>query len=395
MTLTASKRSPTQISALAYCGKSDILYDPPGKLSQISSKYYMGVIEVQNKGIRSGFAVFSLLQDKNNDNDDIDDIDISVDPPYVILKPNEKQLFKFISSSKDFKVVLHSGDEILRQIKAGLEPNSFFDFHFDDYVIRDEISKIPIYEFDIPSFNSIFIQYLNQKEIAFGDNTDDNSSQSFNNQNQSNISYSQLNQENIIDFGDIILQKSEQSNQYSKSLIIKCDEEQGRFLVKTKSLNLKVPQFLVKKFGIPLRLPVSLIIGKNTPSGEYEEPVEIQKTYLKGNVQAFVTIFVKYQINGYVSQDTIDFGHCIVERKSRAKVRISNHGHSLKNIQISAESPLTSQIKEIQIPPKESVFIWIHATPKEEGPFEASVIIFDKSNQKSIKMRGIGLAFMQ
>ena len=163
----------------------------------------------------------------------------------------------------------------------------------------------------------------------------------------------------------------------------------------TKSNNLKVPQYLAKKYGIPLRLSVSLMIGKNTLSGEYEEPVEIQKIDKNGNIQEFETIIVKYQINGYVSQDTIDFGHCIVDRKTRAKVRISNHGNSLKNIKIFADLPLTSQIKEIQIPPKDSVFIWIHATPIEVGPFEASIIIFDQTNQKSIKMRGIGLAFIQ
>ena len=117
---------PKHLPVIAYKYGSDISCEESYQLCYGVNQYSVK-IEVKNNGNRIAFVVFTSGTENN--------FNISVNPVSSLIYPKSASTFEFLIDSPhlptEIPIVMYFGDEILREIKAFLDPNNFFAKIFD------------------------------------------------------------------------------------------------------------------------------------------------------------------------------------------------------------------------------------------------------------------------
>ena len=150
-----SKTEEVSVPVIAYTGKSIVSCPPNARLRYEMGQTYVGEVEVFNEGDRTAFALLTAAEEM--------DIDVKLSPPACVIPPNYSQVFEFVVESPpklglEIPLVLYSGDEILRQIKAVISPSDFFVTAFDGIETQTEIVRFQkvLNEIDPKAFSRIF-----------------------------------------------------------------------------------------------------------------------------------------------------------------------------------------------------------------------------------------------
>lgn len=143
-----------EIPVIAYRGSSNAVCNDSFELVYSGKNKYLSKVEVFNDGDRNMFAVITAVNDNSS-------LDIQISQPALIIEPNSSKIFTLIVSSDlseetIIPIVLYTGDEVIRQIYALLNPDSFFAQVFTDF--RSEIDNVQkrILNLDRKLFNKQF-----------------------------------------------------------------------------------------------------------------------------------------------------------------------------------------------------------------------------------------------
>ena len=152
ITIEASGSAPLSIPVIAYRGSSEISCANRVPLTWAMDDHYVVQMEIRNIGNRTGFVVLTAAEGcKYN---------VRVHPVASVIRPNSREVFEFIVDSPQaygmkVPITLYWGDEVMRQIKASLNPDDFFAEIMKSAPTKNEIDVIEGY-----------LQYLNPKEFA-------------------------------------------------------------------------------------------------------------------------------------------------------------------------------------------------------------------------------------
>ena len=143
------------VPVIAYSGKSVVACPTTARLVYDLGQKYTGEVEVVNEGNRSAFALMTAAEDI--------DINVRLSPPACVIPPGSSQVFEFVVESPpklglEIPLILYSGDEIMRQVKAILSPDDFFATSFDDVDSDNEISRFKkvLNEINQKAFTRVF-----------------------------------------------------------------------------------------------------------------------------------------------------------------------------------------------------------------------------------------------
>lgn len=156
--------APLLIPVIGYKGKSEMSCMTRIPLTWAMDDHYVVQMEIRNVGTRTGFVVLTAADGcKYN---------VRVHPVAAVIRPNSKEVFEFIVDSPQrcglhVPVTLYSGDEILRQIKAKLNPDDFFAEVMKSVKVRDETAPFESYlqHIEPKEFTREFKKMLTVKNI--------------------------------------------------------------------------------------------------------------------------------------------------------------------------------------------------------------------------------------
>ena len=389
--LEAKDSQPLSIPIIAYKSQSD--------LSVHVIRPY--VLLVQNHGLRTAFVTFTI-KGKNKDT-------LHISPKCAFIPFNKKVIFTFsddlnndsstdtiaseINSDSESEteesnapeVIVHSGDEILRQILSYLDPDNFYSRAFDGYEpLHDEISSIPedlLNELNVKEFNDIFHQMLSiqtiqvdkvnhdiftvgSQKIDFGELGVFQTKEIrfwIENQALRTITLSLSSSSNVLRFPEQILIKSEQ--RYLLRMTISSSHEQ------------EINDYLY----------ISTINNSNSSLTTGSETEFVKKINIRGFI---VDTTIKFEA------DVLNFGVCEVGRIVRGQLRLYNKKKERTKIQVSASPPFSCPKNRFSIDSGCFVLLPIHFTPLKESAFQGR-ILFEPENSHRFYIPVLGSALFE
>ena len=352
ITFESDTTASTSIPILAYKGSSEISYKPPEPLHKAKNGMMFTIIDVVNDGIRPGFVVFTC--------EDSEEINIRASPSAAIIPAGKTVSFKFVvdaNASIEEAVIMHSGDEILRQIRAYLRPSSFYATSFNGVKTRDEINKFVdcLDEINEKQFAKIFKKSLTKQKIVFEQKIEipvDSIIPEFASMPDFSISESE------IDFGFMLKGSTttktiwlSNTSREVLELELYCDNPMISF---PKNIRLKASE------------QFRLIIGIECT----EESIVDTDIEITGTVDTKF-IHVKAEIEEPMVQvETMDFGTCPIGRIARGNLKIINRRAIPVTVAASTNAPFVLNIKEVQIEPLSFIKFPVHFIPKTVGIFQ-------------------------
>lgn len=342
--LVANDSQSLSIPILAYRESSDISFT-------VIRPY---VVRVENHGIRTAFVIFTKYNKKmmsNTDEEDSEnDLFCDVTPQAAFIPFNRSVTFTF--SEETQTVLIHSGDEIMRQILSYLNPDHFYSKAFEDIdLLRDEISSIDIIDsFDMNEFQNLFEQLLSIEKVNITKiNTD-----------TFTISASK------VDFGEVgLYQRKEMKfwieNRKLKPIVLN---------ISSNDDSLHFPSTVTLKSEQRFLLKLSLMSSVEKDINDIliiqdEDETTTKKVVLKGFV---VDTAIKFEA------DALNFGVCEVGRISRGKLRLYNRKKERTIMTVSASPPFSCPQKQFAIEPGCFILLPIHFTPLIESPFQGKIL---------------------
>lgn len=341
------------LPVIAYRGKSEIhsyMLEP-------------GQLQVFNKGIRPGFVCFSLH--------DSDNEEILVSPSAAIILPNTSQIFTFDSGES---IIMHSGDEILRQIKQFYNPNSFYTVSFDDIETRDEIEKISdtLEQITSKDFSKVFKEYIKVEEIDLTKGVDEEQTFIL---TQTEVDLG------LIAIGETKFVKVWIENITSRHLNLE-------LTAINISPNIKYPMYLKLSPAEDAAITLEFCGNKEeviddailVSDEEYEHEIHVV-----GEVQS---IAAKQEM------EIFDFGLCQVGRIARRTLRLSNRKSEDSIVRIQTFPPFSCPVTEVYVESHCFVLLPVHLSPQIEGPVQG-VINFYPSSSRAFSIPLIGAGTME
>lgn len=353
ITFSSESSASINVPVIAYRGASDLILTPPSPLEKRKG-LLTTTIEVTNKGMRSGFVIFTGANDNKRE--------IHASPSYAAIPAAKKMNFKFIvdEGEGEVKIEMHSGDEIMRQIRALLKPDSFYATQFADVKTRDEISLFRENKkvFDEKYFTKIFKSSLKKKIIVLPENENDSEAEilkEFNDEPTFSIS------ETNVDFGNIQVKEERKSIITIENLSMK----PTKVKLSHQSKDVHVPSLIKLKPSEQQQFTVDFVPQK---SGKFTEEIQIQ------NEAETKIIKLSADVEEPMVQiDTLNFGTCAVGRLHRGKLQISNRKSSAVVIEAVVEQPFYLPIKTVEIEAGCFVKFPVHFIPNVIGPFQAKL----------------------
>lgn len=140
---------------LAYKGKSDVHCPEKAVLIYSMDDHYTTEVTVENDGDRLAFVLLTAAEDTK--------YNVRVNPIAAVIRPNSSEIFEFVVDSEpthdlNVPIIMYSGDEILRQMKASISPTDFFSVAFQQVPVIDEIEPFREYlsKVDAKEYASFF-----------------------------------------------------------------------------------------------------------------------------------------------------------------------------------------------------------------------------------------------
>ncbi|EAX92300.1 hypothetical protein TVAG_337200 [Trichomonas vaginalis G3] len=359
-----------EIPILAYKGKSSVRAEEKVELFYSGEDQYEGEIEITNEGDRSMFCILTAL-------DEHPGYDINISQSSAVIKKFSSLKFTFIvkvtdKNTKEFDIpiLLYTGDEIIRQIKALLNPNCFFSEIFKGLQIDDELGKFSkkILNFDKKYFNKIFKDMVFVNELTL-----------FTRQND-NLSTILVSPTNLVmnpnKTSNLTLINTSQNRVYFEAKCVsdvKLSNQKG-FIESYSELNLQV--FCQKQIDSEIEII--------TQNDRIRVPVSF-KTISISNLKSFS-----------ISSNIVDFGVCKVLKKKISEFQITNL--TGKKIDLFIKSFKKSHVREsvfdydkyISLSPLAIVEINLEFTPSFQSQFEECVEIVNQDDRESCILKLVG-----
>lgn len=363
LTINGHNAQPLKVPILAYLSSSDISF-------HVIRPF---VLRVENYGLRTAFVTFTKYsRPENNQN-------WNVSPAGAFIPFNGSVTFTFSEDTK--YVLIHSGDEIMRQIMSYLNPDHFYAKRFEGIdILRDEISCIDIIDdIDVHEFSILFDQLLSIQKVDVSKMNHDVFTTSV----------------PKIDFGEVGLFQTKEIRLWIENQKLKPIE----LHLSSKNQLLRFPPKINLKSEQRFCLRVSLLSSKEQ---EINDVLTIQyqpNENDKNSIQKSVKNSIKnIEIKGFIvdtsikfEADVLNFGACEVGRISRGKLRLVNRKKERTKITVSASPPFSCPKKKFIIEPGCFVLLPIHFTPLVESPFQGK-ILFEPENSHRFYIPVIGFA---
>ncbi|OHT01209.1 hypothetical protein TRFO_32039 [Tritrichomonas foetus] len=327
---------PLSIPILAYRSSSDISV-------RVVRPH---VLRVENHGLRTAFITFTTNDDR------LRLIDAS--PQCGFIPFNGSMTFTFPEDVDE--ILVHSGDEIVRQILSFIDPDNFFSTTFESIdLLRDEISSIStelLEDLDVKEFLEIFNQQLSTQLIDVSEVNHD----------LFTISSQK------IDFGEVGIFQTKEMKIWIENQKLRPLE----LLLTSKNNLLTFPAKIFLKSEQRFLLKISLICSKEQ---EINDSLIIQSSNKSDN------FYKKVDIKGFIvdtaikfEADVLNFGICEVGRIMRGQLRLVNKKKESTNIVVSASPPFSCPKNSFSIEPGCFVLLPVHFTPLRESSFQGRIL---------------------
>lgn len=351
ITFASNSAASISVPVIAYRGYSDLSISPPSDL-EYKNGLLQATVEVINNGIRPGFVIFTGEENTTRQ--------IHASPSLAIIPAAKKVLFKFIvdDGEGEVKAIMHSGDEIMRQIMSMLKPNSFYATAFSNAKIRDEIALFRENKklLNENYFSKIFKKSITKKIIVFKEKADELDETEVLDEFVDEPSFALS--ETIVDFGNIRLKDEKEIKITIENLSLK--PTKIKFDCSCKDI--KLPKYINLKPKEQTKLPISLSCSK---AGLIDEEIEIYN-----DVQT-IPIKVCAEIEEpMVEIETLDFGTCTIGRLCRRNLKISNKKKEKVSIEVRTKSPFKIPVDYVEIESGCFVKFPVHFIPNSIGHYQ-------------------------
>lgn len=360
LTVNGKNSQPLSVPILAYLSSSDISF-------HVIRPF---VLRVENHGLRTAFVTFTSYNKRQTEDQNCD-----VTPVGGFIPFNGSMTFTFSEETK--YVLIHSGDEIMRQILNYLNPDHFYSRAFEGVdILRDEISCIDIIDdIDYNEFSGLFDQLLSIQKIDVTKMNKDIFTTSA----------------PKIDFGEVGLFQTKEMRLWIENEKLKPIE----LHLSSQNQSLQFPSKILLKSEQRFCLRVSILSSKEQEindtliincvsdlGGNNNDKHSVKKIEIKGFV---VDTSIKFEA------DVLNFGVCEVGRINRGKLRLVNRKKEKTKMTVSASPPFSCPKKKFIIEPGCFVLLPIHFTPLIESPFQGK-ILFEPENSHRFYIPVIGFA---
>ena len=361
ITFDAENAADLDVPILAYHGHSDISFKSPSELTKKGDNL-ITTIEVVNNGIRPGFVIFTCKDDDNQRQ-------VQASPPCAIIQPAKKKLFKFVIEDGEgpVSVMIHYGDEILRQMRSFLRPKSFYSTIFENIEVRDEISAFTdiMKKVNEKEFSQYFKKGLVRKTINLLENANEEErtetmmTSTLITKAQENAQFSIS--ESEVDFGIVQL-----GQEVSRAIWIENLTRSPLDLkLSTVSPYINIPEKIFMRSEEHRKLIINILTKESYDLDtiiEITNGVDNKLIHIIGEVEEPMT-----QI------EILDFGTCQIGRLYRGKIKITNKKKRPVVISTSIDSPFSIPVPSIEVGSGCFIKFPVHFLPTEVGAFQGTL----------------------